>query len=83
MLVGAAKSLTDLTGYPGTIAVAGDALIDLDQNWNPVWAWNSFDYPNVLKVTRHLNGLLDWAHSNALVYSPDDGNLLLSIRHQT
>jgi len=20
--------------------VIGDALIDLDQNWNPVWAWN-------------------------------------------
>ena len=24
----------------------------------------------------------DWTHSNALIYSPDDGNILVSIRHQ-
>jgi len=24
----------------------------------------------------------DWTHSNAVIYSPDDGNLLLSVRHQ-
>jgi hypothetical protein len=27
-------------------------------------------------------GFPDWTHSNTLVYSPDDGNLLLSMRHQ-
>ncbi len=74
------KNFTDLPGYPGTTAVIGDGLIDLDQNWNPVWAWNSFDH---LDVTRHLNGLPDWTHSNAIVYSPSDGNLLLSMRHQS
>jgi arylsulfate sulfotransferase len=75
-----AKDFTDLPGYPGTTAVVGDGLIDLDQNWNPVWAWNGFDY---LDVNRHLNGLPDWTHSNGLVYSPDDGNILLSMRHQS
>jgi hypothetical protein len=75
-----AKSFTDLPGYPGTTAVVGDALIDLDQNWNPVWAWNSFDH---LDVNRHLNGLPDWTHSNGIVYTPNDGNLLLSMRHQS
>lgn len=25
----------------------------------------------------------DWTHSNAIIYSPDDGNLLLSMRHQS
>jgi len=34
-------------------------------------------------VNRHLNGLPDWTHSNAVVYSPEDGNLLLSMRHQS
>jgi len=24
----------------------------------------------------------DWTHSNAIAYSPDDGNFLVSIRHQ-
>jgi len=80
LLVNFAKNFTNLPGYPGTTAVVGDALIDLDQNWNPVWAWNSFDH---LDVNRHLNGLPDWTHSNAIVYSPSDGNLLLSMRHQS
>jgi arylsulfate sulfotransferase len=74
------QNFTDLPGYPGTLAVIGDGIIDLDENWNPVWAWNSFDY---LDVNRHLNGLPDWTHSNALVYSPEDGNLILSMRHQS
>lgn len=34
-------------------------------------------------MNRHLFGLPDWTHSNALVYSPSDGNLLLSVRHQS
>jgi len=62
-----------------TIQVVGDGLIDLDQNWNPVWGWNSFDY---LDVNRHLNGLPDWTHSNTIVYTAD-GNLLISMRHQS
>jgi arylsulfate sulfotransferase len=73
------KSFTDLPGYPGTIGVVGDGIVDLDQNWNPEWAWNSFDH---LDVNRHLNGLPDWTHGNAIVYVPD-GNLLLSMRHQS
>jgi len=80
VLVTLNKSFTDLPGYPGTTQVIGDGVIDLDQDWNPVWAWNSFDY---LDVNRHLSGLPDWTHSNALVYLPGDGNLLLSMRHQS
>jgi arylsulfate sulfotransferase len=84
VLVNCVKNFTNLPGYPGTTGVEGDALVDLDQNWNPVWAWNSFDYiGNGLDVNRHLNGLPDWTHSNALLYSPSDGNLLLSMRHQS
>ncbi len=74
------KDFTNLPGYPGTIRVLGDAIVDLDQNWNPVWGWNTFDH---LDINRHLFGLPDWTHSNALFYSPDDGNLFLSIRHQS
>lgn len=79
VLVNFPKSFTDLPGYPGTTQVVGDGVIDLDQNWNPVWAWNSFDY---LDVNRHLNGLPDWTHANALLYTAD-GNLLISMRHQS
>lgn len=84
VLVNSSQNFTNLPGYPGTTAVVGDGLVDLDQNWNPVWAWNSFDHQDsVFNVNRHLNGLPDWTHSNAIVYSAEDGNLLLSMRHQS
>ncbi|MGB8496317.1 MAG: aryl-sulfate sulfotransferase [Candidatus Acidiferrum sp.] len=66
--------------YPN---ILGDVLIDLapqsDGTFLPVWTWNSFDH---LDISRAPMGLPDWTHSNAILYSPDDGNLLLSIRHQ-
>jgi hypothetical protein len=80
LLTNFVKAFTDLPGYPGTTDVLGDGLVDLDENWNLVWAWKGFDY---LDVNRHLFGLPDWTHSNALVYSAADGNLLLSMRHQS
>jgi len=81
LLVNATQQLTDLPGKQGvSTTVLGDALVDLDTNLNPVWLWNSFDH---LDVTRAPQGYPDWTHSNAVLYSPTDGNLLLSIRHQS
>jgi hypothetical protein len=59
--------------------VLGDAVVDIDPNGNVVWGWSAFDY---LNVNRHLQGLPDWTHSNALTYTAD-GNLLLSMRDQS
>ncbi len=59
--------------------VIGDVLIDLDQNHKPVWLWNTFDH---LDINRRPMGYPDWTHSNAVVYSPDDKALMLSMRHQ-
>jgi arylsulfate sulfotransferase len=74
------KNFTNLPGYPGTIAVGGDGVVDIDPNGNAVWAWSAFDH---LDVNRHPFGLPDWTHSNALVYLPNDGNLLMSMRDQS
>jgi arylsulfate sulfotransferase len=74
------QSFTDLPGYPGTTNVSGDVVIDIDLNGNVAWAWSAFDH---LDVNRHLFGLPDWTHSNALVYTRNDGNLLLSMRNQS
>jgi hypothetical protein len=59
--------------------VTGDVLIDLDQNHKPVWLWNEFDH---LDTNRRPYDYPDWTHTNAILYSPDDGNLIISIRHQ-
>jgi arylsulfate sulfotransferase len=61
------------------VTVTGDAIIDLDQNHNPVWLWNEFDH---LDTNRQPYLFPDWTHTNAVIYSADDGNLIISIRHQ-
>ncbi|HUY80172.1 MAG TPA: aryl-sulfate sulfotransferase [Acidobacteriaceae bacterium] len=73
------KDFTDLPGYSGTTTVLGDVLVDVDQNGKPDWVWNSFDH---LDVNRHPMNFPDWTHSNYMLYSKDDGNILLSMRHQ-
>ena len=73
------KPYTNLPGYPGTINVLGNVVVDVDQNFNPTWVWNSFDH---LDINRHPYQFPDFTHANALLYSPDDHNLLLSIRQQ-
>jgi hypothetical protein len=68
-----------LTGQTSPTAVVGDVLIDLNTKLQPVWVWNEFDH---LDVNRHPWNFPDWTHTNAVIYSPDDGDLLVSIRHQ-
>jgi len=79
ILVTAGKNLIDLPGYPGQTTVVGDVVVDLDPSWNPVWAWNSFDH---LDVNRHPMQFPDWTHGNSVEYSADDGNFIISLRHQ-
>jgi arylsulfate sulfotransferase len=76
--LGQVTESVNAAGY-GTIDVQGDVLLDIDPSGNVVWAWSSFDH---LDINRHLFGLPDWTHSNALVYTAD-GNLLLSMRNQS
>ena len=72
---------------------AGDMLMVLDQDLQVVWTWDAFDH---LDVNRGpilgevcggpgpcpLSGAVDWLHENAISWSPADGNLVISVRHQ-
>jgi hypothetical protein len=80
LILSDSRVYTDLPGFPGQITVTGNAIVDVDSNNNPVWVWDAFDH---LDVNRHPMSFPDWTHANALVYSPDDGSLLLSSRHQS
>jgi len=73
------KQFSDLTGISGTVTVTGDALVELDHSHNPVWTWSEFDH---MDVNRHPFNFPDWTHTNAVIYSPSDRNLIVSIRHQ-
>ena len=73
-----ATSVPPLTNIVAT-TVLGDVIVDLDQNLKPVWVWNEFNH---LDPNRHPFMFPDWTHTNAVVYSKDDGNILVSLRHQ-
>ena len=66
-----------LSGDTSPTLVTGDSLVDIDPNGNPTWTWSTFDH---LDVNYHPLGLPDWTHSNALIYSASDRNLILSSR---
>jgi len=72
------------------VTVTGDIIIDLGDMENvggnnpnhtpqPVWAWNEFNH---LDINRQPYQYPDWTHTNAILYSSSDGNLIISIRHQ-
>jgi hypothetical protein len=82
---------------PGAVDVVGDMIVDLDENLQVAWTWNTFDHlPNSRKAVLgeictsdlapcgplHLAPTAnDWTHCNSLYLLPD-GDLILSIRNQ-
>jgi arylsulfate sulfotransferase len=79
VLANTIQSVT-LTGATSPTNVLGDVIVDLDTNLNPVWVWNEFDH---LDPNRGPEAFPDWTHTNAIIYSKDDGDLLVSMRHQS
>ncbi len=80
LLANIAQVVNDVPGIANGTAVAGNAVIDWDiKAGAAVWAWSTFDH---LSLSHAPYGLFDWTHGNALYYSPDDGNILLSLRNQ-
>ena len=76
--------LVILTSYTKNIDgtdFLGDGVVDLDEDLSPVWEWSSFDHLDTGRQV--ISGPEDWTHGNAVVYSPADRNLLVSLRHQS
>jgi arylsulfate sulfotransferase len=79
ILANLAEPVNNVPGVPEGTEVTGNAIVDWDPRAGAVWTWSTFDH---LDLTRAPYGISDWTHGNALVYSPDDGNLLFSMRNQ-
>jgi arylsulfate sulfotransferase len=74
---------TDVPGVPPGTTVTGDVLIDWDLENGAMWTWNTFDHLDPVRAPYGIvSGAEDWTHSNAIIASPDDGNLILSMRNQ-
>jgi hypothetical protein len=85
-------------GSTGPIDILGDAIIDLDENWQVTWSWSGYDQLDINRAavlgetcnasvpgcpTLSLAATAnDWLHCNALDYQPATGDVLLSSRHQ-
>ena len=80
ILANTTRAFSNLPGFAVTTNVIGDVLVDVDANLRPVWVWNEFEH---LDVNRHPMDFPDWTHSNAVLYTKDDGDLIVSSRTQS
>ena len=88
--LGWTQKTVDVGGTP--TRYAGDMLVVLDEDLQVVWTWDAFDHLDVNRAPIlgelctgspcPLPGAVDWLHENAVSWSPADGNLLISVRHQ-
>jgi hypothetical protein len=83
------KSFDNVAQFSGTTQMVGDVLLLVDTDSSILWTWSEFDH---LDVNRHPwiplqpnfpPPVYDWTHSNAIVYSARDKDLLISIRQQS
>jgi hypothetical protein len=60
----------------------GNLVIVLDQNFQPVWVWNSFRWLNTNRIGFDHPVPSDWLHANSVTWSPEDNDLVVSLRTQ-
>jgi hypothetical protein len=94
--IGITERTIEVNGVPTDYI--GMSIIVLDADFRVTWAWNGFDHMDVNRppvlgeiVLPTSTGpttavprlpAVDWLHINAVSWSPTDGNLVLSVRHQ-
>jgi arylsulfate sulfotransferase len=91
--IGSVERLLDGVQGAGEVDVVGNMVIDLDENFQVAWTWNTFDFLDTsrqavlnekysgecpLALAKIAN---DWTHANSLLLT-SDGNLLISLRDQ-
>ena len=72
--------IVDVDGTP--TQYIGDMVIVLNQDFEVAWVWDPFDWLDTDRLPTQGEGPTDWMHSNAIAWSPADGNLLVSMRSQ-
>jgi hypothetical protein len=60
----------------------GDMVIVLDQNFQVVWVWNAFRWLSTNRLGTDNPVPTDWLHANSVSWSPEDGDLVVSLRTQ-
>ena len=60
----------------------GDMVLVLDRNLQMVWDWDPFLWLDTNRLGTAGEGPNNWLHANAIAWSPEDGDLLVSLRSQ-
>jgi len=95
-VLGLTERTVDIKGTPTNYI--GDMVVVLDQDFRVTWAWDAFDHldvnrgpvlgevtqPGAMDPSAAVPDLpaVDWLHANAVTWSPEDQDLVVSLRHQ-
>jgi hypothetical protein len=79
-VIAGTTKVVDVNGTPTTYN--GDMVVVLNKNFRVVWVWNAFDWLDTSRLPPLGEGPGDWTHANSISYSPEDGDLLVSLRAQ-
>ncbi len=60
----------------------GDMVLVLNQNFQVAWVWNSFSWLNTNRLGPDHGIPSDWLHANSVSWSPEDDDLVVSLRTQ-
>jgi hypothetical protein len=79
-VIAATRRTINVKGTP-TMYTA-DMVIVLDQNFQVAWAWDALDWLDPNRLPPIGEGPGDFTHANSVSWSPEDGDLLVSLRSQ-
>jgi hypothetical protein len=74
------SKIVNLRGKP--TLYYGDMVLVLDQNFQVAWTWDPFDWLNTHRLGTLGTGPQDWMHANSVAWSPEDDDLIVSLRSQ-
>ncbi len=80
VVIGATPKTVNYKGRPTKFI--GALVIVLNQNFQVTWVWNSFRWLNTNRLGTDHPVPTDWLHANSVSWSPEDDDLVVSLRTQ-
>ena len=80
VVLGGTQKTVNYKGKPTKFV--GDMVVVLDQNFHVAWTWNAFNWLKTNRLGTDNPVPSDWLHANAVSWSPEDNDLIVSLRTQ-
>lgn len=72
---------------PDEIPWQGDTFIEIDNNGNEIWSWNTFDFIDLTEYNPYYvetytgSYEMDWTHSNSIFFDKNSSSVFISLRN--